>query len=147
MYYINSLVSREVQSLVACFSAECLCTVDHKVQLGVVSCKPCLEIGPSPPKMAQHSHCDPEKLCRNTLEMTVTFGLSYFTKTQFQWISSVPSRQFVQFGRNCLFFSEFKILYGAVLNCFTPKISSVILLTVCHTISMMLVRRIWYQIN
>ena len=33
------------------------------------------------------------------------------------------------------------------LNPFAPKISSVILSTVCHTILMMLVRRIWYKIN
>ena len=34
-----------------------------------------------------------------------------------------------------------------VLNPLTPKISLVILLTVCHTIQVMLVRRIWNWIN
>ena len=34
-----------------------------------------------------------------------------------------------------------------VLYPFTPKISSVILLTICHTVLMMLVWRIWYWIN
>ena len=33
------------------------------------------------------------------------------------------------------------------LNPFTPKISLLILLAVCHTILMMLVRRIWHWIN
>ena len=33
------------------------------------------------------------------------------------------------------------------INPFTPKISSVILLTICHTILMMLVLRICYWIN
>ena len=54
---------------------------------------------------------------------------------------------------------SFLISYGDTSNCnlvpgafpsfntFTPKISSVILLTVCHTILMMLVWRIWYWIN
>ena len=30
------------------------------------------------------------------------------------------------------------------LNPFTPKISLIILLTICHTILIMLVQRIWY---
>ena len=29
------------------------------------------------------------------------------------------------------------------VNCFTPKISSLILFTICHTILMMLVLRVW----
>ena len=33
------------------------------------------------------------------------------------------------------------------VNPFTPKIQLVILLTICHTILMMLVQRIWYWIN
>ena len=33
------------------------------------------------------------------------------------------------------------------INPFTPKISLVILLTICHTILIVLVRRIWYWIN
>ena len=33
------------------------------------------------------------------------------------------------------------------VNPLTPKISGVILLTVCQTIIITLVRRIWYQIN
>ena len=33
------------------------------------------------------------------------------------------------------------------LNALTPKISLVILLTVCHTVLMMFVWRIWYWIN
>ena len=34
-----------------------------------------------------------------------------------------------------------------LINPFTPKISLVILLTICHTILIVLVRRIWYWIN
>ena len=37
--------------------------------------------------------------------------------------------------------------YRARLNPLTPKISSLILLTVCHTILMMSIWRIWYWIN
>ena len=45
--------------------------------------------------------------------------------------------------------NNYNLVPGAFpsFNSFTPKISSVILLTVCHTILMMLVWRIWYWIN
>ena len=52
-----------------------------------------------------------------------------------------------QFDRHC-----FEILVSPTsspnrLNPLTPKISLVILLTVCHTVLVMLVWRIWYWIN
>ena len=40
-----------------------------------------------------------------------------------------------------------RVILRISVNPFTPKISAVILLTVCHTIFMMLDRRIWYWIN
>ena len=46
------------------------------------------------------------------------------------------------------FFSRYQLqLNGGQFNPFTSKISSVILLTICHTINIMLVQRIWYWIN
>ena len=36
---------------------------------------------------------------------------------------------------------------GSWVNPLTPMVSLVILLTVCHTILMMLVLRVWYWIN
>ena len=51
----------------------------------------------------------------------------------------------------CVFWSQSMALRFAVLittlNPFTPKISLTILLTVCHTVLVMLVSRIWYWIN
>ena len=40
-----------------------------------------------------------------------------------------------------------RVILRISVNPFTPKISAVILLTVCHTIFMMFDRRIWYWIN
>ena len=40
-----------------------------------------------------------------------------------------------------------QLSWKSIMSPFTPKISLVILLTVCNTIPMMLVWRIWYLIN
>ena len=40
-----------------------------------------------------------------------------------------------------------KLIPESRINPLTPKISLVILLTVCHTVLVMLVLRIWYWIN
>ena len=46
-----------------------------------------------------------------------------------------------------LFFSLLKFSLAWSINTVTPKISLVILLTVCYTVLVMLVWRIWYWIN
>ena len=51
----------------------------------------------------------------------------------------------------CVFWSQSMAMRFAVLittlNPLTPKISLIILLTVCHIVLVMLLTRIWYWIN
>lgn len=85
------------------------------------------------PREVVHKHCGDD----NSIQ------LSNLVKT---WLYQASSFH-VQFGRNYVLFLLFKTICGLTFNSFTRKISSITLLTACHTILIMIILRIWYWIN
>ena len=58
-------------------------------------------------------------------------------------VSSIKEKKKIKTYQKC----SIVTLYAIRINPLTPKISLVILLTVCHIVLVMLVWRIWYRIN
>ena len=67
--------------------------------------------------------------------------------SQFEEEESEKLIMLVCFPCQLVFINLFDFTVVQQLNPLTPKISLVILVTVCHTVLVMLVWRIWYWIN
>ena len=120
-----------------------ICLECLKCNVGCGAVSPCTNIS--------NTECQPCREVRVTRLDNLSIVIQLFCFLRRRWTFTGNSALLPSYATNFCDIACSEIApcgeNGLILNPFTPKISWVILLTVCHTIIMTLGRRIWYWIN
>ena len=99
-------------------------------------------IGCYPTKLKEASSGWPQQYSHHYNAKRQCWNFNFFYLVSIlQWITQIIS------WRASIISQNSSMLKKIIVNPFTPKISSITFLTICHTILIILVWRIWYWIN